>query len=816
MPFKINNIKDKKDLFTVSPGIFKINASAGTGKTYTLIQRYNELLRRNVKTSDVLMVTFTNNSAEEMKNRLINNFNTQEQKNISLPDIINSPVMTFHSFCSKLLKKEGLSAPKLIGIEESIAVKFNILEDSNVESRIFNEFYSRFKRVNSVKYTEQFEITDKYKQDLLKIIKRLSSVGIYPNKESFSVADKKKLHGNYEAYSDLFDEFNQPVGSLKGGEKQNVLFKCFNGKIKDAVTIDFQESILKDPNYSVRINPACKDEVFNDPSQDKWIEFIGKLYWEYIAYLVKRNYLNYEFMVMFAYLILLNNPNARERNKFKFIMVDEFQDTDEIQFKMLLILSGKNEDGKIFSNICVVGDWKQGIYSFRNAAIDNIINFENKLEEFISELNLISPGSVDGLSGDIYLLDLDESRRSSRKILDAGARTLSIKATKEEEVIVQESIFIKDINKFGENSEVCHLSAENKSEEKEIILKKILDIISNKKYIIHEFDAEGNITVNRKAELKDVTVLCRDRKFGLELYRLAVNKFNIPAKLNGGVELFASYPAIILLAWLRILNNIKDIRGWTAILDNEGFKLFDIQLIFPKDQPFEISNLPAKLVDILQDLKKKNDPVNISQAIFKLYGFNDSFANKIINIINSWMVLNKFSLSSLVRMIDENIKNTFDVEIISSENSFTIQTIHNSKGLEYPIVFIANINQRSFPSTKGDKDCFYFTSMTGLRVKKLYAAKNNKYCEFINWRSHLLSSLIEKKYDEERRLFYVAVTRAKQFLYLTSSDPSYFYKEWEEKEEFCYSHFEHIELNFKSQLESFEDHISSEEIMFSE
>ncbi len=813
MKFKTKKIS-KPELFEIPEGIFKINASAGTGKTFTLIERYKDLINKGVKPVDILMITFTNNSAEEIKNRIVNNYNEIRKKNIGLTELFNSPVVTFHAFCSKLLKKDGMNTPFYLGIKENISSNFSILEDSNIEFHMFNDFYKNFKRINQKTFPDIFEITDKDIVNLLYIVKKLCSIGLFPVSGEFSKVDKEKLKGNYSEFSALFDKQNEGKIGATGKEVNNDLYNCFKAVLDNTVFLDLPFDIIKNNESPKRINPACKDEIFNDPMQDKWIEFIGKIYWDYIVYLVKRNFLNYDFLVMFAYLLLSKNEHVRENNRQKYIMVDEFQDTDEIQMKLILLLAGKNENGRQFTNVCIVGDWKQGIYGFRNATIENIISFESRMEEMMNDLSENNGIVFSNFPDTVYSLELSENRRSSRKILDAGIKTLGIKATDKDEPAPFDEIEIHEINKFGDDSQICLMKGEDKDEEREIILKKINEIVTDPKYIIHEFDPDGIISKTRKAELKDITVLCRDKKFGLELYRLAVNKYKIPSKLNGGIELFSSYPAIILLAWLRVLNDQTNINGWAAILDNEDFRLNSIKEILEKIKKDDHSDIPVKLLDILRSLKLINNLSEVCRTVFGIYNFSDNFSDKILSVINAWMKTDNYSLCELINIIDENILTTYDVEIISSDNSITIQTIHGSKGLEYPVVFVANINQSNFPSSRADRGSIIYNSISGLRFKSLFGIRNGKYYEFSNWRTSLLSSIFIKNYDEERRLFYVAVTRAKQYLYLTSSKPSKFYNAWFEHDEICISDFSNSDENLIFSDQDSNDFLDPSEITF--
>jgi len=108
--------------------------------------------------------------------------------------------------------------------------------------------------------------------------------------------------------------------------------------------------------------------------------FVHDVYHEYLEFALSRNYLNFSFLQLFAFVLLCDDHRLRDDVAFEYVMIDEFQDSSEIQFKLALLLANTN-------NVCVVGDWKQSIYSFQYAAVENITEFESRLDRFVDELN---------------------------------------------------------------------------------------------------------------------------------------------------------------------------------------------------------------------------------------------------------------------------------------------------------------------------------------------------------------------------------------------------------------------------------------------
>ncbi|MCK5108003.1 MAG: hypothetical protein KAQ83_04715, partial [Nanoarchaeota archaeon] len=112
---------------------------------------------------------------------------------------------------------------------------------------------------------------------------------------------------------------------------------------------------------------------------------------------------------------------------------------------------------------------------------------------------------------------------------------------------------------------------------------------------------------------------------------------------------------------------------------------------------------------------------------------------------------------------------TYNISINNSEDAVTVETIHASKGLEYPMVFVVDCNEARFPSKKMSEPVVFYNEIIGLRCKKHKAEKNNYNYIFNNLSTDLLLSRLDSDFDEERRLLYVAITRAKQYVIFTSN-----------------------------------------------
>ncbi len=768
----------QQKLIDSTDGIYLIDAGAGTGKTFTVTRRYvNILEKKDVELEDLLLVTFTENAAEEMKEKVIN-----LSEGYSPTQVNDAPIQTFHSLCKRIVDERGFEAPKLLGLDERISSSTDIMENEVLEEQEFGRFFDRFVEDNP-EYKDFYRIIFDSK-NLLHLLKTLASKGIFPTREGWFKRSKDYLEGNFEKFEELFEEANEPKND---GDKQSDLRsrlisygdKCF---IEGAP----EREEIRGGWGSKKISENFAEEAFFE-DRSELVEFVRDLYFEYIRYSLGRNYLNFNFLMMFAYILVYEDEDLREKFSFEYLMIDEFQDTSEIQFKLALLLSETN-------NICAVGDWKQSIYSFQYADVRNIRNFEERISDYKEELNS-DAARVEYPVEDVEKIPLKKNYRSTQKILDFSEQGLTLRGKQNEEVDVRS--IEKDITSLDsalDYQEPTQVSALKSEEEKLMILEKIEEIVGNSDYRIEDGD-DWKIP-----DYEDIVVLVRRSKFGLNLQQKA-REFGVPLVYEGGTEIFKTDSAKILLAWLRLLDYEDSKRGWSVILENAGYTLDEVETCL------ENEDYPENMERFLEELRIEEDITSVARKVFNKYGISNSFSDKILEVLQSVFSSSYMNLGRIIQFIEDNIENgkSYKVDNASEKNLVKVRTIHAEKGLEHPIVFISDINRDRFPSTTGNFSVIDYEDPIGLRQKKEYSDENLPYV-YDNWRTELLSKCLTGDYDEERRLMYVAMTRAKRYLFLTSGmeRPSMFFEDLDIEAEQVEPELEKVEVEEKEVPPKFE------------
>ncbi|MEO8210008.1 MAG: 3'-5' exonuclease, partial [bacterium] len=408
--------------------------------------------------------------------------------------------------------------------------------------------------------------------------------------------------------------------------------------------------------------------------------------------------------------------------------------------------------------------------------------------------------------------------RSSQKILNFTRKTLFCRGRNDEEFdteIIAENFKepLKSKRELDDITEIGFYQTNEKdiNEEVELVLKKISFLITDDKYKVREFGSDGKVLSERKVKYSDICVLSRSKSFGLKLQKAGIGK-GIPVNFAGGLELFASEQGIIVLAWLRLLLNDKNIKAWVPVYEKEGYNYNEIfHLLKTRDSPAQglFKNNLDKFLDELKE--RKDNIIFLVEFILKRYEFDDEFGNAIINEISKWSKSDLIPVGELVHLIDNSSTETFNIELNKTSNAVVSQTIHSVKGLEFPAVIVANCNSRIFPDVKNITNDIFFHPVSGLRFRKIYTGRGKYHFSFDNWRSEVLMRMCKTDdYDEERRLLYVAATRAKQYLYFTASNPSTFFTELAENTD------QAITNNFEYEIKPHEVHEEkySEEISF--
>ncbi|MCA9486861.1 UvrD-helicase domain-containing protein [Candidatus Woesearchaeota archaeon] len=743
--------EEQKKLIESQDGLYIVDAGAGTGKTYALTQRYCKLLEQGVQASNILFITFTRNAAKEMKGRVLSQLEPEKQ----MP-VLEAPILNFDSLSFEIVSKYGLHAGRFLGIDEDLA-GHKLLTEPVLQMRQFEVFFRHFLEEHESKYEKI--LLSFQSSDLFSLLEKLLSKGIYPLKQGWFLDGEKKLKGNDEEYKKFFSSLNKEKLGKYGKPVQSLLLAKVKRLSSSKQFLDFPSDFEKGKQVDAKLaNSAFFEE------RQEYFDFLHHVFLEYIRFMLRENSLTFSLTAMFSFLILYHDEEVRKQYSFDYVMVDEFQDTNEMQFLFLLLLLKK-------SNLCVVGDWKQGIYGFRNAAISNITEFPSKIVTYKNVLNADKERLPFDFS-QVSSLSFLSNYRSSEKILRFSERALTTKGTEDEELncdeIRERVVSLKNERDFGESSEIVFYESLDREAEIDCVLQKIQSLVGKK---TSSFVCPDGSYKERLIEFSDIAILSRTRTFGLEIQKRA-REFGLPAVYEGGIELFSEEAAILLLAWLKLLLYKDKREAWIPLLEKEGYSYAHMKEIL------ETKQYPAELLAFREDLLQRKTRISyLVGEILKRYSFDDPISQTLLSVLDGLFHSSLMSLSELIVFIEESIERgeTYSVEFGSQASSAVkIQTIHTSKGLEYPIVFLVNCNTANFPSSQSSSSSLSFHELVGLRCKKNYSCEH----EFIfdNWKAELVNLSLFSDLDEERRLLYVALTRAMSCVYVTAHKPSAFFR----------------------------------------
>ena len=450
----------------------------------------------------------------------------------------------------------------------------------------------------------------------------------------------------------------------------------------------------------------------------------GNIYKEYNERLIKSNSMDFDDLLMKTNELLNNYPEvlAKYQEKFKYILVDEYQDTNNSQYLIVKSLSDK------YQNICVVGDDAQSIYSFRGANINNIINFRNDYDE-------------------VEVFRLEQNYRSTKNIVNAANSVIDHNKNKIEKEVWTDNDFgdrveiIANDTDIGEARGLCQkiISLNNTSFSNIAVLyrtnaqsRPIEDSLRLNKIPYQIF---GGVSFYNRKEIKDV----------LAYLRLIVNSsdeeslkrvINYPARGIGQVTI----NKIIIAAQKHNLTLYETIKrnnelsiGLSGSVSTKLQNFIDLIDVFKienkKLNAFDLTKEVIEKVRIIDDLKKDDSPEGISRVenVQELLNGIRDFIEDQKELVDSNDKLSEF-LSTV------SLSTDFDVEN-EDQDKVSLMTLHLSKGLEFKHVFIVGLEEDLFPSALS-----------------------------YNTRSEL---------EEERRLFYVGITRAKENLYLSYANSRY-------------------------------------------
>lgn len=478
------------------------------------------------------------------------------------------------------------------------------------------------------------------------------------------------------------------------------------------------KKIMKDINITDKmISPAfikskisfIKNNMLSDSEIANFLiseneKIAVKIYYEYEKILKRNNTLDFDDLLKKPVELFNSNKEVLEKyqDKFKYILIDEYQDTNEVQYKLVKLLSKK------YLNLFVVGDPSQSIYAFRGANYQNILNFEKDFKG-------------------CTVIKLPQNYRSTQTILDAANEVISHNKQR------------KDLDLFsdlGQGVKIKYIRTFNDSMEN----KRVVDEIQK----LYE---EG---YNRK----DMAIFYRTNAQSRSIEDALV-KANIPYKVFGSFYFYKRKEIKDLLAYLKLIANPSDDVSLERVINEPKRKIGDktIENLREKARSLNISMFEA--IDSGKELEFKNLILNLIEI---------SKDTSITGLIDKTLELSKMketyendkSLESDIRLENlmefRSVSETYEketgnvnlsdflmevslvsdaAEYSADADAVTLMTVHSAKGLEFKVVFIIGLEENIMPISKALYD--------------------------------------DEELEEERRLMYVAITRAKEKLYLLNA-----------------------------------------------
>ena len=484
----------------------------------------------------------------------------------------------------------------------------------------------------------------------------------------------------------------------------------------DSLTII--KKIIKDYNYDPKqYNPhAIKNKISslkNDLISPKQYEMYAntefekavlKVYIEYDNKLKVNNSVDFDDLLILPIKLFKENNNilSKYQEKYKYILIDEYQDTNECQYILTKLLADK------YKNICVVGDENQSIYSFRGANYKNILNFEKDYK-------------------DCKVIKLEQNYRSCQNILTAANLVISNNTTSKDKKLWSDK---------GDGDKITYYRASSSQDEASYVVKEIKKLIKN------------NIS------LEDIAILYRTNAQSRVLEEEFL-KENINYRVVGSFYFYSRKEIKDLIAYLRLIRNQKDDISLLRIINSpkRGIGLKTIENLESKAKLlnmsiYDVIDSGKELIfkNTMEELIKASDNLTLTELVTKVLdvtGYKDELISE-KSLEADIRLENLEEFKSITKAFEDRMGSVsledflYEISLVSDRedykednNKVSLMTIHSVKGLEFDYVFVVGLEEGIFP--------------------------------------HINSLMDNNELEEERRLCYVAITRAKEKLYLTNA-----------------------------------------------
>ncbi len=786
-----------------------VSAGAGSGKTAVLSERVLKHVQEGIHINEMLILTFTKAAAAEMKERirtkLLNDENLKEEAIM----VDTSDITTFDAFSLSIVQKYGY----LFGIPSTISIidsSLSKIKSKNILESIFDEYYKK-ENPKFIKLISDFCLKDdkEIKEAILKINEKLDNlVNKREYLENYNATFKSQIKKYIKDYENLIKEKINQIKSLIDYLKTYVdgtyieklletLNPLLNSKDYDEIKLNIPNKIPSLPRGSEEEAKTLKKEITQIKNEiEKLCEYQDKneieeslqstleyteIICEIILNLDKQimEYKNinntYDFIdiAKIAINILKQNENIKNemKEKYKEILIDEYQDTNDIQDIFISLFAN--------NNVYMVGDIKQSIYRFRNA---NPLLFKNKYDTYSA-----NKGGKK--------IDLNKNFRSRKEVAENINTIFNLIMDNQiggaDYLTSHQMVFgntaYNNVNNENYDMEILNYEKEKDFpySEKEIEIFTIANDIKEK--IKNHYKIMDKETLKeRDVNYKDFVILI-DRSTSFEDYKKVFEYLNIPLTIYRDKKINDSDDMVLIKHIYNLIFKIKENTldidfkySLTSLMRSYLFSIND-DIIFKTISQNNYKETPV--YNLCLEISKNIDNINnyeLCNQIIEKFNFYEKIVlvgniNEHITVLDAIINISKtlndmgYDAKDFLTYLNSTYDQELDIKLSTNKensNSVKIMTIHTSKGLEYGICYFSGFT-KTF-NLSDIKEKFTYTEKYGIITPYLKEGP----------KTTILKTLLKENYKKEEiseklRLFYVALTRAREkMIIITSLKPN--------------------------------------------
>lgn len=779
-----------------------VSAGAGSGKTAVLTQRVITNLKKGMHINELLILTFTNNAAMEMKTRIKKAILADEEIKNEAKLTDSADITTFDAYVLSLVKKYHY----LLNLDSDITlIDSSIIKKKKKDfiEEIFDELFTQ-KNEKFIKFVTDFG-TKNARQTKKTILNLDYSFDLITKKEDY-LNNYIESYYNKNNLDNLFHQFEnillKRVESIKNlllnlsfevdSDYYDKIYKTLEPLLKSSnyqeirSNLDFKLSPLRNASdkskyYKEQISKIIKDlksltefheQVLKDDLlktkeyAEVIIEILLKLTQKVNDYKFEYQVFEFNDISKFALEILDKNEDIRNelKNYYKEIMIDEYQDTSDVQEQFIKYIEN--------NNVYMVGDIKQSIYRFRNANPDI---FKIKYDAY-----------KEGKNG--FKIDLNKNFRSRGEVLDSINQIFNhimddnignANYIKEHQLIFGNNTFIEEgNNNYNNNLEIYNYLPDPNFTKEEMEAFIIANDI--KKKVTSNYEVfDKNL---RPCKYSDFCILI-DRTTAFDTYKKIFDFLNVPINIYKDDNIMISDETSLINNIIKFIINIKNnkinetSRFCFASIARSYLYQLDDQTIYDTISQNKINE--SEIYEIAYNISKNLDSLSNEEIIKKII-YDYKFYDKMIiagnlnyrsiildNLINKFKELNKVNMTiyEVNDYLDSLINDEESIKIpalLNKNDSVTITNIHKSKGLEYKICYFPSLHKEFNLMDLNNR--IIFNTKFGLILPNYDNGFKSTFINFLNKETY-----IKDEISERIRLFYVALTRAKEKMIMVTN-----------------------------------------------